>query len=77
MPINGIEWSDEAVDWFKTMTHNRTFYARLYPQKPTVTVELFLEKGKMGAMRYINKTVLHKSSVNNLWHLQEISFLVQ
>ncbi|XP_023815042.1 uncharacterized protein LOC101165818 isoform X2 [Oryzias latipes] len=51
MPINGIDWSDEAVGWFKTMTHNRTLYARLYPQKHTVTVELFLEKGKMGGMR--------------------------
>lgn len=34
------------------MVHNRTLYARLYPQGPKVTVEMFLEKGKLGAMRY-------------------------
>ncbi|XP_069553219.1 tudor domain-containing protein 6-like [Brachyistius frenatus] len=51
MPANGRDWSEEAVGWFKTMVHNRTLYARLYPQGSTVTVELFLEKGKLGAMR--------------------------
>ncbi|XP_031175218.1 uncharacterized protein LOC116064273 isoform X2 [Sander lucioperca] len=50
-PVNGSDWSEEAVGWFKTMVHNRTLYARLYPQGPKVTVELFLEKGKLGAMR--------------------------
>ncbi|KAK9517886.1 hypothetical protein VZT92_023223 [Zoarces viviparus] len=50
-PVNGSEWSEEAVGWFKAMVHNRTLYARLYPQGPKVTVELFLEKGKLGAMR--------------------------
>ncbi|XP_042349668.1 uncharacterized protein LOC121948350 isoform X2 [Plectropomus leopardus] len=50
-PVNGSDWSKEAVDWFKAMVHNRTLFARLYPQGPKVTVELFLEKGKLGAMR--------------------------
>lgn len=50
--MNGCEWSEEAVVWFRAMVHNRTLYARLYPQGPKVTVELFLEKGKLGAMRY-------------------------
>ncbi|XP_068441016.1 connexin 31.7 isoform X2 [Clinocottus analis] len=50
-PVNGSDWSEEAVGWFKAMVHNRTLYARLYPQGPKVTVELFLEKGKLGAMR--------------------------
>ncbi|XP_044220496.1 uncharacterized protein LOC122990971 [Thunnus albacares] len=51
MPVNGSDWSEEAVGWFRAMVHNRTLYARLYPQGPKVTVELFLEKGKLGAMR--------------------------
>ena len=51
-PVNGSDWSEEAVGWFQAMVHNRTLYARLYPQGPKVTVELFLEKGKLGAMRY-------------------------
>ncbi|XP_008418126.1 uncharacterized protein LOC103471099 [Poecilia reticulata] len=51
MPINGTDWTEEAVGWLKAMIHDRTLYARLYPQGPTVTVELFLEKGKLGAMR--------------------------
>ncbi|XP_017282127.1 uncharacterized protein LOC108242057 isoform X2 [Kryptolebias marmoratus] len=50
-PVNGSHWSEEAVGWFRAMVHNRTLYARFYPQDPTVTVELFLEKGKLGAMR--------------------------
>ncbi|XP_030595918.1 uncharacterized protein LOC115787375 [Archocentrus centrarchus] len=50
-PVNGRDWSEEAVGWFKAMVHNRTLYARLYPQEAKVTVELFLEKGKLGAMR--------------------------
>ncbi|KAF7229577.1 putative LOC107395772-like protein [Nothobranchius furzeri] len=50
-PVNGGGWSEEAVSWFKAMVHNRRLYARLNPQGPTVTVELFLEKGKLGAMR--------------------------
>ncbi|CAJ1058101.1 uncharacterized protein LOC117816899 isoform X1 [Xyrichtys novacula] len=50
-PVNGGVWSEEAVGWFQAMVHNRTLYARLYPQGPKVTVELFLEKGKLGAMR--------------------------
>ncbi|XP_073342567.1 uncharacterized protein [Pagrus major] len=50
-PVNGSDWSKQAVGWFQTMVHNRTLYARLYPQGPNVTVELFLEKGKLGAMR--------------------------
>lgn len=54
MPLNGRDWSEEAVGWFKATVHNRTLYARLYPQEGTVTVELFMEKGKLGAMRYRN-----------------------
>lgn len=50
-PVNGGDWSGEAVGWFRAMVHNRTLYARLYPQGPKVTVELFLEKGRLGAMR--------------------------
>ncbi|KAK5622863.1 hypothetical protein CRENBAI_023606 [Crenichthys baileyi] len=50
-PINGRDWTEEAVGWFKAIVHDRTLYARFYPQGPTVTVELFLEKGKLGAMR--------------------------
>lgn len=51
-PVNGSDWSKEAVGWFQAMVHNRTLYARLYPQGTKVTVELFFEKGKLGAMRY-------------------------
>ncbi|KAK5897274.1 hypothetical protein CesoFtcFv8_010348 [Champsocephalus esox] len=50
-PVNGSDWSEEAVGWFRDMVDNRTLYARLYPQGPKVTVELFLEKGKLRAMR--------------------------
>nr|QVG60711.1 gjb1.2 [Scophthalmus maximus] len=50
-PVNGRDWSEQAVGWFKAMVHNRTFYARSYPQGLKLTVELFLEKGKLGAMR--------------------------
>ncbi|KAM9309215.1 tudor domain-containing protein 1-like [Pholidichthys leucotaenia] len=50
-PVNGTDWSEEAVGWFKAMVHNRTLYARMYPQDARVAVELFLEKGKLGAMR--------------------------
>lgn len=51
-PVNGSDWSEEAVSWFKATVYRRTFYARLYPQGPKVTVELFFEKGRLGAMRY-------------------------
>ena len=51
-PVNGRNWSEEAVGWLKAMVHNRTLYARLYPQGRKVAVELFIEKGKLGAMRY-------------------------
>ncbi|XP_010785460.1 uncharacterized protein isoform X2 [Notothenia coriiceps] len=50
-PVNGSDWSEEAVVWFRDMVENRTLYARLYPQGPKVTVELFLEKGRLRAMR--------------------------
>jgi len=49
--VNGGDWSEEAVGWFRAMVHNRTLYARLHPQGPRAAVELFLEKGKLGAMR--------------------------
>ncbi|XP_030000930.1 uncharacterized protein LOC115426841 [Sphaeramia orbicularis] len=51
MPVNGKHWSEEALGWFRAMVHNRTLYARLYPQGPKVTVDLFLERGQLGAMR--------------------------
>ncbi|KAM6977835.1 transforming growth factor beta activator LRRC32-like [Aplochiton taeniatus] len=50
-PVDGSSWSEEAVGWFRDIVQNRTLYARLYPQGAKVMVELFLEKGKMGAMR--------------------------
>ncbi|KAM7389576.1 hypothetical protein PAMP_023542 [Pampus punctatissimus] len=50
-PVNGSDWSKEAVGWFRAMVHNRTLYARLYPEGPKYTVEMFLEKGKLGIMR--------------------------
>lgn len=59
-PVNGTHWSEEAVGWFKQVVHNRKLYARIYPQGPRITVELFLEKGKFGAMRYLNTNVTAK-----------------
>ncbi|KAL2077791.1 hypothetical protein ACEWY4_027295 [Coilia grayii] len=50
-PVDGIGWTGQAVSWFKDKVNNRTIYARLYPQERTVTVEIFMEKGKIGAMR--------------------------
>lgn len=50
-PLNGRVWSDEAVDWFRDMVHERTLYARLYPEGHRILVDLFLEKGKIQAMR--------------------------
>ena len=47
-----MDWSEEAVDWFRAMVDNKILYARLYPQGATVMAELFLEKGKIGTMRY-------------------------
>lgn len=52
MPVNGSEWSEVSVAWLHTMVHNRILYGRLYPKGPKVTVELFLERGRLGAMRY-------------------------
>ncbi|KAM8848638.1 uncharacterized protein ACB058_012260 isoform 1-T2 [Synchiropus picturatus] len=50
-PVNGTDWSEEAVDWFREITRSRIFFARLYSKNSGVTVELFLEKGNLGAMR--------------------------
>ncbi|XP_028816221.1 uncharacterized protein LOC114768218 isoform X2 [Denticeps clupeoides] len=50
-PVEGDEWSEEAVSWFKDKISNRTLYARLYPKETTVVVELFMEKGMIGGMR--------------------------
>ncbi|XP_053361305.1 tudor domain-containing protein 1-like isoform X1 [Clarias gariepinus] len=50
-PVNGESWSTEAVIWFKEKVNKRTLYARLYPEENGVIVELFMEKGKIGAMR--------------------------
>lgn len=50
-PVNGRDWTEEAVGWFREMLHSRTLFARLYPEGNRFTVELFLEKGNIGAMR--------------------------
>ncbi|XP_072520359.1 uncharacterized protein [Salminus brasiliensis] len=50
-PVNGENWSVEAINWFKDKVNNRTLYSRLYPEENTVMVEIFMEKGKIGAMR--------------------------
>lgn len=50
-PVNGANWSFEAISWFKCKVKNKTLYARLYPERGKVLVELFMEKGKIGAMR--------------------------
>lgn len=49
--MNGETWSFEAISWFKSKVQNKTLYARLYPEEGEVLVELFMEKGKIGAMR--------------------------
>ncbi len=48
--MNGGTWSFEAISWFKSKVQNKTLYARLYPEEE-VLVELFMEKGTIGAMR--------------------------
>ena len=50
-PVDGMEWSEEAVDWFRVMVDNRMLYARLYPLGTSMMAEFFLEKGKLGTMR--------------------------
>lgn len=50
-PANGENWSLEAISWFKKKVENKTLYARLYPEKDKVLVEVFMEKGKIGAIR--------------------------
>ncbi|KAK2890618.1 hypothetical protein Q8A67_013261 [Cirrhinus molitorella] len=50
-PVIGETWSFEAISWFKSTVQNKTLYARLYPEEGQVLVELFMEKGKIGAMR--------------------------
>ncbi|KAL7863418.1 hypothetical protein SRHO_G00124020 [Serrasalmus rhombeus] len=50
-PVNGQSWSAQAINWFKDKVSSRTLYARLYPEGNRVGVELFMEKGKIGAMR--------------------------
>ncbi|XP_048838860.1 uncharacterized protein LOC125712638 isoform X2 [Brienomyrus brachyistius] len=50
-PVNGQDWTPEAVCWLKDKVHNRTLFARLFPQETKVMVELFMEKGKIGGMR--------------------------
>ncbi|XP_045068391.1 uncharacterized protein LOC121556115 isoform X2 [Coregonus clupeaformis] len=52
-PVDGCGWTQQSVSWFRDMVDNRTLYARLYPQGDgdNTTVELFIEKGKLGAMR--------------------------
>ncbi|CAM4609661.1 unnamed protein product [Leuciscus chuanchicus] len=47
-PVFGETWSFEAISWFKSKVQNKTLYARIYPEGE---VELFMEKGKIGAMR--------------------------
>ncbi|XP_056626095.1 uncharacterized protein LOC130438271 isoform X2 [Triplophysa dalaica] len=50
-PVNGENWSSEAISWFKSKVKKKTLYARLFPERGNVLVELFMEKGKIGAMR--------------------------
>lgn len=50
-PVSGENWSSEAISWMKSKVKKKTLYARLYPEKGKVLVELFMEKGKIGAMR--------------------------
>ncbi|KAI7801294.1 hypothetical protein IRJ41_004112 [Triplophysa rosa] len=50
-PVNGENWSSEAISWFKSKVKKKTLYARLYLERGNVLVELFMEKGKIGAMR--------------------------
>ncbi|KAK6480218.1 hypothetical protein HHUSO_G17880, partial [Huso huso] len=50
-PVDGSEWSSEAISWFQDKVEGRSLYARLYPKRTTVMVELFMEKGKLGEMR--------------------------
>ncbi|XP_010895725.2 uncharacterized protein LOC105026157 isoform X1 [Esox lucius] len=52
-PVDGCSWSQLSVSWFRDMVGNRTLYARLYTQGEgdIPRAELFMEKGKMGAMR--------------------------
>lgn len=50
--MNGKDWSEEAVGWFRAVVHNRTLFARFYTQESSVEVELFLEKESLGALRY-------------------------
>ncbi|KAK7141717.1 hypothetical protein R3I93_015760 [Phoxinus phoxinus] len=47
-PVFGETWSFEAISWFKSKVQNKTLYARIYPEGE---VELYMEKGKIGAMR--------------------------
>lgn len=63
MPVNGSEWSDVSVAWLRTMVDNRILYSRFYPEGPKVTVELFLERGRLGAMRYYS--LKHKEATRN------------
>lgn len=49
--MNGESWSTEAVRWFKDKVNKRTLYARIYSEESRVSVELFMEKGKIGAIR--------------------------
>ncbi|XP_050983726.1 KH domain-containing protein akap-1-like [Labeo rohita] len=50
-PVNGETWSFEAISWFRSKVQSKILYARLYPEEGEVLVELFMEKGKIGAMR--------------------------
>nr|XP_015206797.1 PREDICTED: uncharacterized protein LOC107077856 isoform X1 [Lepisosteus oculatus]XP_015206798.1 PREDICTED: uncharacterized protein LOC107077856 isoform X1 [Lepisosteus oculatus] len=50
-PVHGVQWSSEAIRWFKETVEDKILYARLYPQEDKVMAELFMEKGKLEAMR--------------------------
>ncbi|KAJ3587629.1 hypothetical protein NHX12_011226 [Muraenolepis orangiensis] len=50
-PVEGRRWTEQAVSWFKAVVEKRTLYARLHPLGSALSVQLFPEKGKMGAMR--------------------------
>ncbi|XP_051790324.1 uncharacterized protein LOC114662109 isoform X1 [Erpetoichthys calabaricus] len=50
-PFNGLNWTSEAISWFKNIVAAKILYARLYSKESTVAVDLFMEKGKLCSMR--------------------------
>lgn len=72
--MNGSEWSEVSVAWLRTMVHNRILYARFYPTGPKVTVELYLERGRLGTVRYLSlkrEEAAHKPDFSNLFDIKQ------